>query len=200
MSALQLLDRINSHDIILASRSPRRQALLKDLGIIFRIAEIVDTDEQYPAGLAGNEIPLYLARIKAVRHRDLLKEKSILITADTIVWYGDKIVPKPRDLNEARTMLGLLSGKKHEVFTGVCLTSLAKESGFCEGTSVYFRKLSEEEINYYVERFRPLDKAGAYGIQEWIGFAGVERIEGSFYNVMGLPVQQLYQKLVDFTG
>jgi septum formation protein len=200
MSGLKALDRINAHDVILASRSTRRQHLLKELGIVFRIAEALETDERYPADLAPDGIPVYLARQKARLHRNLLRKESILITADTIVWSGDKVIPKPRDLDDARIMLRELSGKKHEVFTGVCLTSLSGEMFFCEGTSVYFRKLPEEEINYYVEGFRPLDKAGAYGIQEWIGLVGIERVEGSFYNVMGLPVQQLYLKLVDFTG
>lgn len=199
MRNLQALDRINSHDIILASRSPRRQSLLKELGIAFRVAEILEKEEDYPAGLAPEEIPVFLARQKAVHHLDLLEEGSILITADTIVWNAGAVVPKPRDLEEAGIMLRGLSGGLHQVFTGVCLTSLKRELCFCESTSVYFRRLTDDEISYYVEHFRPLDKAGAYGIQEWIGFAGVERIEGSFYNVMGLPVQQLYQKLVDFT-
>ena len=199
MSELRALDRINSHEIILASRSPRRQGLLRELGIVFSIAEVMETDERYPAGLAPDEIPVCLARRKAHRHLDLLREGTILITADTVVWNGKREMPKPRGLREAKAMLRELSGKKHEVFTGVCLTSMSRELCFCEGTAVYFRKLAEDEIQYYVERFRPLDKAGAYGIQEWIGFAGVERIEGSFYNVMGLPVQQLYLKLVDFT-
>lgn len=200
MSGLQALDRINSHEIILASRSPRRQNLLKELGILFTTAEIAETDEQYPSGLAPEEIPVYLAGQKAHRHLDLLSSPiSILITADTIVWNGDKVMPKPGDLKEAKAMLRGLSGRKHQVYTGVCLTSLSHESCFCECTSVSFRVLAEEEIRYYAERFRPMDKAGAYGIQEWIGLAGVERIEGSFYNVMGLPVQQLYLKLVEFT-
>lgn len=200
MSEFPALDRINSHEIILASGSPRRQELLKALGVVFRIAEVVDTEERYPADLAPDEIPVYLARHKAQCHRHLLKEGSILVTADTIVWNGDETVPKPADLDEAMTMLRALSGRKHLVYTGVCLSSLSRELCFCESTSVYFRKLDEDEIRYYVEHFRPLDKAGAYGIQEWIGYAGVERIEGSFYNVMGLPVRQLYLKLKDFTG
>ena len=198
MNSLDLLDKINSYDIILASESPRRRSLLKGLGIEFRTAEVIETDETYPSALARHEIPQYLARRKAGHYHDLLKENSILITADTIVWSDGEVMSKPVDLDDAKKILGKLSGKRHEVFTGVHLKSLSRETDFYSGTSVYFRSLSENEINYYVEHFSPLDKAGAYGIQEWIGFAGVERIEGSFYNVMGFPVQKLYLKLVEF--
>lgn len=196
MKAVQLLEQINTYDIILASKSPRRQQLLHELGIKYRIVTDIETDETYPQGLDRHEIPVYLAKSKAEHYRGVLTEKSVLITADTIVWFRDTIMPKPSDPGEAKIMLRQLSGQMHEVYTGVNIISVTKETGFYSGTRVYFRDLSDSEIGYYVDTFMPLDKAGAYGIQEWIGYVGIERIEGSFYNVMGLPVQQLYQELI----
>lgn len=198
MKVLQLLEKINAYDIILASKSPRRQQLLSELGIKFRIVTDIETEETYPTGLDCHEIPVYLAKSKAEHYQGVLAEKSVMITADTIVWFRNKIMPKPSDPGEAKTMLRQLSGQMHEVYTGVNIKSVAKETGFYSGTRVYFRDLSDSEIGHYVDTYMPLDKAGAYGIQEWIGYVGIERIEGSFYNVMGLPVQQLYQELMKF--
>ncbi len=198
MKVLQLLEEINSYDIILASKSPRRQQLLSELGIKYRVVTDIETEETYPPGLDRHEIPVYLAKSKAEHYRGELTERSVLITADTIVWFSDMIMPKLSDPGEAKVMLKQLSGKMHEVYTGVNIKSVAKETEFYAGTRVYFRDLSDSEIGYYVDTYMPMDKAGAYGIQEWIGYVGIERIEGSFYNVMGLPVQQLYQELIKF--
>ncbi|MBN2481218.1 MAG: septum formation protein Maf [Bacteroidales bacterium] len=198
MNLLQALEKINSHDVILASKSPRRQHLLSELGIKFRIATDIEIDEMYPSGMDPDEIPVYLAQKKAAHYREQLDERSVLITADTIVWFQQEVIPKPSDTDEAKRMLRRLSGHMHEVFTGVNIRSAVKETGFCSRTAVHFKTLTDSEIGYYVDSFSPLDKAGAYGIQEWIGYVGIEKIEGSFYNVMGLPVQQLFQKLVDF--
>jgi septum formation protein len=153
-------------------------------------------EEVYPASLRAEEIPLYLAKAKAACCERFMDPNTILITADTIVWLGNEVIEKPLDQDDAVQMLGKLSGRMHEVFTGVCIKTLAGEFSFFASSKVYFRHLSEEEIRYYVEKFNPLDKAGAYGVQEWIGYVGVERIEGSYFNVMGLPVQQLYKELL----
>ncbi|MBN1159574.1 MAG: septum formation protein Maf [Bacteroidales bacterium] len=195
-----MLEKINSHDIILASKSPRRQHLLAELGVKFRIAADVEIDETCPAGMDPSEITLFLARKKAAQFRERLHKKSVLITADTIVWFQQEVMPKPSGRDEAKHMLRRLSGHIHEVYTGVNVKSFTKEAAFFSRTAVHFKELMESEISYYVDVFSPLDKAGAYGIQEWIGYVGVERIEGSFYNVMGLPVQQLFQKLVEFVS
>jgi septum formation protein len=198
MTTLQAIDRLNRFDIILASKSPRRYQLIKELGIKFRVVNGIETEEVYPAILKAEQIPVYLARAKAASYQDLIRENTILITADTIVWLNDEVVGKPGDRDDAVRMLSRLSGVMHEVFTGVCIRSANAESVFYAQSKVFFRKILPEEIQYYVDKYRPLDKAGAYGVQEWIGFIGVERIEGSFYNVMGLPVQQLYCELMKF--
>ncbi|HNS18457.1 MAG TPA: Maf family nucleotide pyrophosphatase [Bacteroidales bacterium] len=189
------LDNLKKYHIILASRSPRRRHLLKELGISFEPADL-ETDESYPDDLQREEIALHLATSKASAFpASDLKENTLLITADTIVCLDHHIIGKPADRNEAIRLLKRLSGKKHEVITGVCLrTSSFTRSFFCE-TDVYFRELSEEEITYYVDHYLPLDKAGAYGAQEWIGYVGITRINGSYFNVMGLPVHQLYEEL-----
>jgi len=192
------IEKLNKYNIILASRSPRRQFLLGELGIKFTFPEYNDIDESYPLNLQADAIPLYLARKKAEYYHSLLDKNTILITADTIVWLNNELIGKPRDINEAKLMLQKLSGKMHMVYTGVCIKSLQKETSFVAETKVFFRHLSLEEINYYVDTYQPLDKAGAYGIQEWIGYVGVERIEGSYFNVMGMPVQKLYNALVHF--
>jgi septum formation protein len=153
-------------------------------------------EEVYPASLRGEEIPLYLAKAKASCCENFLDQNTVLITADTIVWLENRVIEKPYDHEDAVRMLGRLSGRMHEVFTGVCIKTLAGESSFFASSRVWFRQLAEEEIRYYVEKFSPLDKAGAYGVQEWIGYIGVEKIEGSYFNVMGLPVQQLYNELL----
>jgi septum formation protein len=196
MTSLASIDRLNSFDIVLASKSPRRQHLLSELGLKFRVIDHIDMEEIYPASLHAEEIPLYLAKAKAACCERYLDPNTILITADTIVWLDNEVIEKPFDHEDAVKMLGKLSGRRHEVFTGVCIKTIAGESSFFAASGVWFRKLSEEEIRYYVENFNPIDKAGAYGVQEWIGYVGVEKIEGSYFNVMGLPVQQLYNELL----
>ncbi len=196
MTTPEALQKLNSLDIILASKSPRRRHLLSELGIRFRVIDDIDMEEIYPASLRGGEIPLYLARAKASCCDSMLANDSVLITADTIVWLDNQVIEKPFDNEDAVNMLRKLSGHMHEVFTGVCIKTYISETTFCANSKVYFRNLEEEEIRYYVEKFKPLDKAGAYGVQEWIGYVGVEKIEGSYFNVMGLPVQQLYQELI----
>jgi septum formation protein len=184
--------------IILASQSPRRKMLLSGLDIEFEVIVREDIDESFPEGMGMLEIPEYLARIKSDNYLDLLDRQTILITADTIVWYEQKVVGKPENGVMARQILKELSGHKHTVVTGVCIRSSRNLRLFSSVSEVNFRALSDEEIDYYTDRYKPLDKAGAYGIQEWIGYVGIEKIEGSFYNVMGLPVQQLYSELREF--
>jgi septum formation protein len=196
MTVAETLGKLNEFDIILASKSPRRQHLLSDIGIKFRIVNHIDMDEVYPAVLKGEEIPLYLAGAKASQYHDLIEQNTLLITADTIVWLENEVLGKPYDAGDAVKILYKLSGKMHEVFTGVCLKTANYEKTFYSCSRVFFRELSDDEITYYVDRYKPFDKAGAYGVQEWIGFVGIEKIEGSYYNVMGLPVQQLYCELV----
>jgi septum formation protein len=178
--------------------SPRRRFLLGELGLKFRVMDNNDIEESYPASLQAEAIPLYLAKLKAQSLRSLLKEKMILITADTIVWLNNEVIGKPRDAEDAKRMLKKLSGKMHYVYTGVCIASLVKETSFTAESKVYFRDLNNAEIDYYVDTYNPVDKAGAYGIQEWIGYIGIEGIEGSYFNVMGLPVQKLYSALIQF--
>ena len=182
---------------ILASKSPRRQYLLKELGLEFEIASR-DVDESFPAELKREEIPLYLCNKKAEAFSDILSDNTIVITADTIVWVENRVLNKPADEKEAKEMLKMLSGKIHEVYTGCCIRSAKRSKSFHALTKVYFKKLSDEEINYYVSTFNPYDKAGAYGAQEWIGYIAVEKIEGSYFNVMGLPVKELYEELINF--
>ncbi|MCD6658910.1 MAG: Maf family nucleotide pyrophosphatase [Lentimicrobium sp.] len=185
-------------NVILASQSPRRQTLLRETGLDFEIL-VKPTDESYPDDLQAEEIALHVSRIKAQAF-DLneFPDHTLIITADTIVWLNGECIGKPADEEDAVKMLSKLSGRKHTVCTGVCLKSKEKYQEFFVNTDVYFRKLTEAEIRYYVAHFRPFDKAGAYGIQEWIGFIGVEKIEGSYFNVMGLPVQRLYCELLSF--
>jgi len=196
MTTPETLRKLNSHDIILASKSPRRQHLLTELGISFRVINHVDMDEVYPAVLVAEEIPVFLACAKADCYNTLIEKNTLLIAADTIVWLDGKVIGKPEGRDDAVAMLSRLSGQMHEVFTGVCLRSFTTERVFHSVSRVFFRPLAQEEIIYYVDTHRPFDKAGAYGVQEWIGYIGVERIEGSYFNVMGLPVQQLYYELL----
>jgi len=184
-------------EIILASKSPRRQQLLADLGLTFTV-QTKDTPEDFPEGMAMNDIPVFLAEKKAAAFEENLKENQLVITADTIVWLDGQVLNKPADYAEGFKMLRNLSGKKHQVITGVCLLSLEKKVSFAVSTDVWFKNLEDEEIRFYLENFRPYDKAGAYGIQEWIGYVGITRIEGSFFNVMGLPVQSVYEHLKTF--
>lgn len=180
--------------LLLGSQSPRRKELLGGLGCEFE-CRTADTEEIYPDSLQGEEIPIYLSCLKADALRHTLQEDELLITADTIVWHKGEVLGKPHDAEDAKRMLRSLSGETHKVITGVTLTTHSKQDSFSSMTEVRFSQLSEEEISYYVEHFMPLDKAGAYGIQEWIGHIGVEHINGSYFNVMGLPVQRLYQEL-----
>jgi septum formation protein len=189
---------IKNYRIILASKSPRRQYLLKELGIDFEIITDTETDESYPPELTKEEIPVYLAEKKAKHALVPIPDKTLLITADTIVWLNGKVINKPAGYSEAVKMLEELSGEVHEVLTGVCLATNKKKNSFYTSTLVYFASLSTDEIKYYVEQYQPYDKAGAYGIQEWIGYIGIERIEGSYFNVMGLPVQELYREMIKF--
>ena len=181
--------------LILASNSPRRRELLGGLGFDFEVRVLPDIDESYPTELQGDEIPLYISRKKADAYASSLQRDELLITADTIVWLDGQVLEKPKNEADACRMLRALSGKTHQVFTGVCLTTTEKQVSFCACSDVTFSTLTDSEIKHYVQHYRPLDKAGAYGIQEWIGYIGVERIEGSFFNVVGLPVQQLYRNL-----
>ncbi|MDR1371570.1 MAG: Maf-like protein [Dysgonamonadaceae bacterium] len=193
-----MLENIKGYRLILASNSPRRKELLSGLDIEYEVKTLPDIEESYPETLQREEIPVYLAQMKAAAYRDLMRNDTLLITADTIVWLNDKVYGKPADEADARNILRSLSGNTHEVITGVCLTGKEKQTSFYSISKVKFAKLDEEEIDYYTSRYKPYDKAGAYGVQEWIGYIGVEYIEGSFYNVMGLPVRHLYQKLKEF--
>lgn len=186
-----LLD-LSKYRVVLGSQSPRRRELLKGLDIDFEI-ENIDVEENYPDDLHGAEIPIYLAEKKANAYT--LSDNDLLITADTIVWNEDRILGKPKDESEAFEMIKTLSGKTHQVITGVCLRSKQNTHTFHSISNVRFSEISEEEIEYYVKKYCPLDKAGAYGVQEWIGYIAVEYIEGSYYNIMGLPIQKLYTEL-----
>lgn len=190
-----MLEHLKKYKIILASNSPRRKELLAGLGIDYEVKTLPGIEETYPPTLAAEEIPLYIARQKAEAYRNLMQADELIITADTIVWLDGEVMGKPRDEEDARQMLGKLSGRTHQVITGVCLTTKERQKSFSTVTDVTFATLTDEEIRYYVEHYRPMDKAGSYGIQEWIGFVGVQRIEGSYFNVMGLPVQRLYVEL-----
>lgn len=183
------------YNIILASNSPRRQQLLKDAGFAFTV-KIKPVDEDYPSDLPTAEVAEYLARKKGRAYQpDLLKEEDLVITADTVVIIGDVILNKPKDFEEAQHMLGLLSGKNHQVITGICLTTQNNQISFRDVTHVYFKILKDQEIDYYIRHYQPYDKAGGYAIQEWIGMIGIEKIEGSYFNVVGLPVGKLYAYL-----
>lgn len=193
-----MLNNIKKYNIILASKSPRRHHLLKELGLKFSIHSNSNTNETYPDDLIKEEIVIYLAKQKANHFVKKLSKNDILITADTIVILKNKVLNKPKDKSDAFAMLKSMSGNKHVVYTGVCIKSLGKTATFYAKTDVYFKELTNEEIDYYIEKFKPYDKAGAYGIQEWIGYIAIERIDGSYFNVMGLPVQKLYDELSNF--
>lgn len=182
--------------IILASGSPRRHALLRDAGVVFEVGE-KSIPENYPSDLPKAEVPVYLARLKAEPYWQESAQK-LVITADTIVLLNDQILGKPKNMEEAYRMLHLLSGCSHQVLTGVCLYFQDRQHLFTESTQVYFRNLTNAEITYYLETSTPLDKAGAYGIQEWIGYIGIEKIEGDYYNVMGLPLCRLLKEIKAF--
>lgn len=184
--------------IILASNSPRRRELLADLGYDFEVKVLAGIDESYPPTLPVADIAAYISRKKADAYRPTLAGDELVITADTIVVLGNEVMGKPNDAADARRMLHSLSGKEHHVITGVTVTTRDRQSTFSVTSTVEFATLDADEIDYYVARYSPLDKAGAYGIQEWIGCMGVKRIEGSFYNVMGLPLHRLYTVLKEY--
>lgn len=191
MTTLKNLDK---YSIILASQSPRRRELLSGLNIDFRI-KTIDVEEDYPSDLLGEEIPMYLAEKKALAYVPTMKSNNLLITADTIVICEGEVLNKPSDQAQARQMLETLSGKTHQVITAVCIQTIQHRKVFNAKSDVKFAKLTEAEIDYYIETYKPMDKAGAYGIQEWIGFVGVESINGPYFNIMGLPIQRLYTEL-----
>jgi len=192
-----IIDKLNQYKIILASRSPRRQQLLKELGLKFEIA-VKEYDESYPDGLSGDEIARFVSHAKAGSFAGEISENEIIIAADTIVWCNGRVLGKPADEKEAAGFLMAISGNTHEVITGVTLRSCSREITFSESTHVTFEPFSEEEINYYIQNYKPFDKAGAYGIQEWIGIIACSHIDGSYFNVVGLPVQRLYKELQNF--
>ncbi len=190
-----VLDQLLHYNIILASNSPRRQELLRGLDLRFEVRIPVNVDESYPEELKGEEIPLYIAEKKADAFENKLQKNDILITADTIVLIDGKVFGKPANKEEAKIMLQQLSDKTHQVITGVCLSTPFRRKAFAVTTDVTFAYISDEDIDYYLDMYRPYDKAGSYGVQEWIGYIAVESINGSFYNVMGLPVHRLYKEL-----
>jgi len=191
-----MLDNLKNYHIILASNSPRRRELLGGLGIDYEVRVLSDIDESYPATLPVADIAEFIAAKKADAYRATMADNELIITADTVVICGNEVMGKPTDEADACRMLRQLSGRVHHVTTGVCLTTSQQQRRFSVTTEVTFKQLSDEEINYYVTRYRPFDKAGAYGIQEWIGYIGCTGLNGSYYNVMGLPVQRIYQELV----
>lgn len=190
-----MLDNLKKYHIILASNSPRRRELLSGLGVDYEVRTLPGVDESYPDTLSGEDIPVYISREKAAAYLPSIAPNELIITADTIVWLDGRVLGKPADEADACRMLRELSGRTHRVITGVTLSTAAFQKSFAVTSEVEFAPLTEEEITYYVDHYRPLDKAGAYGVQEWIGFIGVRRLSGSYFNVMGLPIQRLYQEL-----
>ena len=190
-----LKQKLNNYNVILASGSPRRQQFFKDLEIDFSI-QLKEIEEIYPENLKGVAITDYLSNLKSEAF-STLNDNDLLITSDTIVWLEGKALGKPKDAKDAFTMLKAMSGKKHEVITSVCLKSNSFQKIINDITIVTFKELSDDEIYYYINNYKPFDKAGAYGIQEWIGFIGIDKIEGSYFNVVGLPVHKLYKELMD---
>lgn len=201
-----MIEKMKDYKIILASNSPRRKELLAGLDMPFEVKVLKGIDESYPSTLSPYETAQYIAAKKADAYRGLLADGILILTADTVVIaptedeQNDKegrgiILGKPKDAEDAKRMLRMLSGKTHHVVTGVCLTTVKEQHQFSVTTEVTFKSLSEEEIEYYVSKYKPFDKAGAYGIQEWIGYIGCTGLKGSYYNVMGLPVQRIYEEL-----
>lgn len=191
-------DNLKKYRLILASNSPRRKELLAGLGLDYEVRTLPDVDESYPESLQGGDIPLYISRMKADAYKPMLQSDELMITADTIVWMDGMVLGKPRNKLGAIEMLRQLSGGVHYVYTGVSITTQTRQESFYVATEVRFANLTDEEIEYYVDTYQPMDKAGAYGVQEWIGYIGVENIQGSYFNVMGLPVQRLYTELKKF--
>ncbi len=186
--------------LILASNSPRRKELLAGLGLDFEVRVIKDIDETYPLDLPVEQIPVYISSQKAKAYQESIRDDELVITADTVVIVGKNVLGKPHDREEACDMLRMISGRTHQVITGVCLTSNKIHRSLSVSTDVTFKSLAEQEIEYYVDQYKPYDKAGAYGIQEWIGYIGVTSLHGSYFNVMGLPVQRIWQELLDIYG
>lgn len=193
-----LHEKLQPYRLLLASQSPRRRELIAGSGIPFTLTAKYDCEECYPATLAAEEVPAYLSRLKSEAYPEALAENDILLTADTVVILEGDVLGKPKDRADAILMLGRLAGNRHTVITGVTLRTATRTETFSARSDVWFRPLTEEEITYYVDTCKPFDKAGSYGIQEWIGYVGIERIDGSFYNVMGLPIQRLYLELEKF--
>ena len=193
---MTMLNNLEKYDVVLGSNSPRRRELLNDMGVTFRVETVKGIDETYPASLPIEEIPVYLARVKAEGHP--LKDNELLITADTVVVLDETVLGKPEGEADAHRMLRALSGRAHRVISGVCVTTVGRSESFADTSIVHFADLTDDEIAYYIKHYRPLDKAGAYGIQEWIGNIGISGINGDFYNVMGLPTRKLYQLLKTF--
>lgn len=193
-----MLENLNKYEIVLASNSPRRKELLQRMGVNFKVRTLFGIDESYPDSLRGEDIVCYLSRNKAKAYQSSMAPNELLITADTIVYVDGEVMGKPKNAEQAKEMLHKLSGKTHQVITGVTIVTAKRTENFGVTSQVKFTNITDEEINFYVDNYLPFDKAGAYGIQEWIGIVAVEEIKGSYFNVVGLPVQRLYQKLKTF--
>lgn len=193
-----MLDNLKKYNIVLASNSPRRKELLQRMGVNFKVRTLFGIDESYPDSLRGGDIVRYISRNKAQAYRSSMAPNELLITADTIVYVEGEVMGKPKTAEQAKEMLHKLSGKSHQVITGVTIVTADRTEDFGVTSQVKFAEITDEEINFYVDNYLPFDKAGAYGIQEWIGIVAVEEIKGSYFNVVGLPVQRLYQKLKTF--
>lgn len=193
-----MLDNLKKYHVILASNSPRRRELLGGLGIPFEVKVLPDIEENYPDNLPVTEIAEYIAQEKAAAYQAVMTDDELIITADTVVIVGEEVMGKPTDEHDARRMLMALSGRTHQVTTGVCLMTKGQKRHFSVTTDVTFKALTDEEITHYITTYHPYDKAGAYGIQEWIGYVGVTQLRGSYFNVMGLPVQRIYMELSTF--
>lgn len=194
---MTLQELLQNKHLVLASASPRRLQLMQGLDVNFDVVKLTDHNETFPAKLKQNEVAEYLALSKAKHYlsRYPANESTVIITADTIVWFNNTVLNKPKDRQDASDMLRKLSGKTHEVYTGVCLTYRNRHHVFCSLSKVEFADLEDNEIDYYIEKYQPYDKAGSYGAQEWIGYVAIKKIEGSFFNVMGLPIRQVYSEL-----
>lgn len=193
-----MLENLNKYEIVLASNSPRRKELLQRMGVNFKVRTLFGIDESYPDSLRGEDIVCYISRNKAKAYQSSMAPNELLITADTIVYVDGEVMGKPKNAEQAKEMLHKLSGKTHQVITGVTIVTAKRTENFGVTSQVNFTNITDEEINFYVDNYLPFDKAGAYGIQEWIGIVAVEEIKGSYFNVVGLPVQRLYQKLKTF--
>lgn len=193
-----MFENLKKYKIVLASNSPRRKELLGGLGLPFEVKTKQGIDESYPEGLNGEQIALHISKKKAEAYKCDMADDELIITADTIVYVDGEVLGKPKDKDDARRMFKLMSGREHQVITGVCVVTKEKTVQFASVTDVTFTQLDDEEIDYYINNYKPYDKAGAYGIQEWIGYVGITGIRGSYFNVVGLPVQRLYTALKQF--